>query len=158
MRSALQVVAFACAAVMLSTFMSGCGTTTADNAALIGKPLHGSQARLKIYREGIVGAALPARVTVDGREVASLGVGGSTVLDVPAGSRKIIVDSWSHPNPYKLTLAAKPGMLYTLEVSIRSEAMVAGMFGLVGMMVEAAANENGGNFQIRVVDSKPLRR
>jgi hypothetical protein len=26
------------------------------------------------------------------------------------------------------------------------------------MMVEAAANENGGTFEIRVVDSNPLRR
>jgi hypothetical protein len=52
-------------------------------------------------------------------------------------------------------LAAKPGTLYTLEVSIRSEAFVAGMFGLVGMMAEASANENGGNFQIRIVESVP---
>jgi hypothetical protein len=88
----------------------------------------------------------------------SLGVGGSTVLDVPAGSRKIVVDSWGHPNVYTLNLAAKPGTLYTLEISIRSEAFVAGMFGLVGMMAEAAANENGGTFQIRVVDSVPARR
>ena len=51
-------------------------------------------------------------------------MGGSTVVDVAAGSRKIVVDAWSHPNEYTLTLAAKPGMLYTLEVSIRSEAMV----------------------------------
>ena len=97
-------------------------------------------------------------MTIDGREVASLGVGGSTVLDVPAGARKIAVDSWSHPNAYTLNLPAKPGMLYTLEISVRSEAFVAGMFGLVGMMVEASANENGGNFQVRIVDSAPLRR
>ncbi|HWE20506.1 MAG TPA: hypothetical protein VG758_25580 [Hyphomicrobiaceae bacterium] len=56
---------------------------------------------------------------------------------------------------HALTLAAKPGTLYTLEVSIRSEAFVAGMFGLVGMMAEASANENGGNFQIRIVESVP---
>jgi hypothetical protein len=79
-------------------------------------------------------------------------------LDVPAGSHKIVVDSWSHPNEYALNLATKPGMLYTLEISIRSDAFVAGMFGLVGMMVEASANENGGNFQIRLVDSAPARR
>jgi len=90
--------------------------------------------------------------------VASLGTGGSTIVDVPAGSRNIVVDSWSHPNEYKLTLAAKPGMMYTLEVSIRSEAMVAGMFGLAGQMMEAAANENGGNFKIRLVDTKAAKR
>jgi hypothetical protein len=57
-----------------------------------------------------------------------------------------------------MTLQAKPGMLYTLEVSPRGEAVMAGaMFGLVGMMVEAAVNENGGTFQIRVVEAKPAR-
>jgi hypothetical protein len=106
-----------------------------------------------------VGAAVPARVRIDGREVASIGVGGSTVLDVPAGSRKIVVDSWSHTNEYTLTLAAKPGMLYNLEISIRDEAFVAGMmFGIVGTMAEAAANPNGGNFQIKVVGSQPFSR
>jgi hypothetical protein len=158
MRSALQAMAVACAVVIGGALLSGCGSTVAENASLLDTPLKGSQARLKIYREGAIGAALPARVLIDGREVASIGVGGSTVLDVPAGPRKIVVDSWSHTNAYTLTLAAKPGMLYTLEVSIRAEAMVAGMFGLVGQMMEASANENGGNFKIRLVDSKPLKR
>jgi hypothetical protein len=158
MWSTLRLVAVLCAALPSGALLSGCGTTGAENAALADKTLARSHARLKIYREGVVGAALPARVFIDGREVASLGVGGSTVLDVPAGSHKIVVDSWSHPNAYALSLAAKPGMLYTLEVSIRSEAFVAGMFGLVGMMAEASANENGGNFQIRIVESAPVGR
>jgi hypothetical protein len=32
------------------------------------------------------------------------------------------------------------------------------MFGLVGMAVEATANENGGTYQIRVVVEKPVKR
>jgi hypothetical protein len=48
--------------------------------------------------------------------------------------------------------------LYTLEVSVRSEAIVAGMFGLAGQMMEASANANGGNFKIRLVDTKPAKR
>jgi hypothetical protein len=32
------------------------------------------------------------------------------------------------------------------------------VFGLVGRMIEAAGNENGGAFQMRVVESKPLKR
>ena len=158
MRSASRLVALCLAILASGTLISGCGTTGAENAALLDKALRPAHARLHIQREGFVGAALPARILIDGREVASLGVGGSTVLDVPAGTRKIVVDSWSHPNAYTLTLAAKAGTLYTLEVSIRDEAFVAGMFGIVGMMAEAAANENGGNFKIRVVDAKPLRR
>ena len=158
MRSLARPVGILCALLVGGILLSGCGTTTAENVALADKVLPRSHARLKIYREGMIGAALPARVMIDGREVASLGVGGSTVLDVPAGSHKIGVDSWSHPNAYALNLTAKPGMLYTLEISIRSEAFVAGMFGLVGMMVEASANENGGNFQIRLVESTAAKR
>jgi hypothetical protein len=157
MHSLTRLIGVLCAALLAGVVLSGCGTTTAENVAVADEILPRSHARLKIYREGVVGAALPARVLIDGREVASLGVGGSTVVDVPAGSRKVVVDSWAHPNAYTLNLAAKPGMLYSLEVSVRSEAFVAGMFGIVGMMAEASANENGGNFQIRVVDSTPAR-
>ena len=157
MRSLARLVGVLCVSLLCGGLLSGCGTTGAENAYLVDKTLPRSHARLKIYREGVVGAAVPARVIIDGREVASLGVGGSTVLDVPAGSRKIVVDSWGHPNAYTLTLAAKPGVLYTLEISVRSEAFVAGMFGLVGMMVEAAANENGGTCKIRVIYSTPAR-
>ena len=53
-----------------------------------------------------------------------------------------------------MTLNAKSGILYTLEVSIRSEASMAGMFGLVGVFAEAAANENGGSYQIRMVNTE----
>lgn len=142
-----------------SALATGCGTTSQENESLASRPLKGAQARLKIIRTSDLVASVPsARVRVDGREVAQLGVGGSIVLDVPAGSRKIVVDAFGHPNVYSITLKAKPGMLYTMEVSPRAEAAVAGvMFGFIGMMVEAAANENGGTFQIRIVDAKPAR-
>jgi hypothetical protein len=139
--------------------MAGCGSTGAENAELARKPLRGSHARLKVQRSDELMAAGPAaRIKLDGRVIANLGVGGSTMLDVPSGARKIGVDQDGHPNAYSMTLQAKPGMLYTLEVSPRGEAVMAGaMFGLVGMMVEAAVNENGGTFQIRVVEAKPAR-
>jgi hypothetical protein len=158
MRPAAGLLAVACVALASGMAMSGCGTTTEENASLADRALPKSHARLKIYREGVLGAAVAASVRIDGREVASLGVGGSTILDIPAGSRKIVVGGWSHPNEYTMTLDAKSGTLYTLEVSVRSEAMVAGMFGIVGSIVEATANENGGTFQIRTVSADPLKR
>jgi hypothetical protein len=143
-------------AILAGIFVSGCGTTGPENAELARTALKPSQARLKIFRAAtVVGAAGSARVQVDGRQVADLGVGGSTMLDVPAGTHKIVVDHWSHPNVYTMTLDAKPGMLYTLEVSLRPEAAVAGMFGLVGVFAEASANENGGSYQIKLVKSEP---
>jgi hypothetical protein len=149
----------ACAALLAMALLSGCGSTSAENASLAEKSLQTSNARIKIYRTTYVVAAGPAaRVKVDGREIANLGVGGSTMLDVSAGSHKVEVDQWGHPNVFAMTLNAKPGMLYTLEISPRAEAAVAGIaFGLVGMFAEAAINENGGTFQIRVVDEKPIK-
>jgi hypothetical protein len=145
--------------IVVGMLISGCGSTGAENAALARAALKASDARLKIFRAAtVIGAAGAARVRVDGREVANLGVGGSTMLDVPAGMHKIVVDSWGHPNVYTITLTAKAGMQYTMEVSLRGEAAVAGMFGLVGMFAEAAANENGGTYQIQVVREDSIGR
>lgn len=149
------------AAALICALLSGCGTTTAENAALETSSLQASSARLKIYRTSDVIASGPAAlVRIDGREVANLGIGGSTVLDIPAGQRKIVVDAFGALGAYTLPLHAKAGTLYTMEISPRSEAVVAGMlFGFIGSAIEAAtANENGGaNFQIRIVDEKPVK-
>jgi hypothetical protein len=147
-----------CLVLLAGGSIAGCGTTSDENASLAGKPLKAADARLRIYRTNEVMAAVPsARVRVDGSEIAQLGVGGSIMLDVPAGSRKIVVDAFGHPNEFSMTLNAKPGMLYTLEVSPRAESVMAGMFGLAGMLVEAAVNQNGGTFQLRIVDAKPAK-
>src|SRR6185503_2327366 len=140
--------------------VAGCGNMSDQNAGLATSALQASNARLKIYRtNNLVASVGAASVKLDGREVASLGIGGSTMLDVPAGIHKIVVGHWSHPNVYTITLDAKPSMLYTLEVSPRMEAAVAGVaFGMIGWAVEAAANENGGTYEIRVVDSTPIKR
>jgi hypothetical protein len=153
----LQVPQAVCVALLAAALLSGCGSTGAENAELAGRPLKGSHARLKIQRSNELMAAGPAaRVKLDGRVIANLGVGSSTMLDVPAGARKITVDQEGHPNAYSITLQAKASMLYTLEISPRGEAVMSGaLFGLVGMMVEAAINENGGTFQIRIVEAKP---
>ena len=157
---ALQRHWIACAILLAVLPVAGCGNMGAENVALAATALKASDARLKIYRtSNLVASVGAASVKVDGREVASLGVGGSTMLDVPAGSHKVVVGHWGHPNVYSITLDAKPGMLYTLEVSPRMEAAVAGVaFGLVGFAAEAAANQNGGTYEVQVVDAAPLRR
>ena len=156
MRVALRRFGVTGVMFLAAALVSDCGSMDAENAALAQRTLKTSDARLKIFRaQTLVGAAGAARVRVDGREVANLGVGGSTMLDVPAGTHKIVVDPWSHPNIYAMNLVAKPGMLYTLEVSVRTEAAVA-MFGLVGLFAEAAANENGGSFEIHVVQTERI--
>jgi hypothetical protein len=145
--------------VAIAAVLCACGTTGAENAALLNQPLRKSDARIKIVRASEFVAGLRgARVKLDGKEIADLGGGGSTVLDVTAGSHEVMVDIWDHPNVYRLKLDAKPGMLYTLEITARAEAAVAGVaFGTVGILAEAAANENGGVFQIRVADVRPVK-
>ncbi|MBY0560364.1 hypothetical protein [Hyphomicrobium sp.] len=139
--------------VLIGAILAGCGSHDAENAGLAKMPLRTSDARLKIYRtDALESAGDAARVKIDGREVASLGSGGSTMLDVPAGLHKIVVDTPLHPNVYEISLATKAGAHYALEVSPRSAATVARMFGVVGMLAESAANQNGGEFQIRVVE------
>jgi hypothetical protein len=149
-----------CAVLLAAATVAGCGNMSAENAGLAGTALKASDARLKIYRtSNLVASIGSATVKVDGREVGSLGVGGSTMLDIPAGTHKVVVGHWAHPNAYAITLDAKPGMLYTLEVSPRMEAAFAGAaFGLVGAAIEASANENGGTYEIHVVNAAPLRR
>ena len=157
MRNPLQYFCSACTGALAFALLSGCGSTSAENASLAQKSLQASNARLKIHRTSLY--VQPARVKLDGREIADLGSGGSTMLDVSAGPHKIEVDERMHPNKFAMTLNAKPGMLYTLEIAPRAEAAVASVaFGLVGMFAEAAINENGGTFQIRVVDEKPINR
>jgi hypothetical protein len=151
-------IILAIGALILGSTLAGCGADgVAEHAELASQPLASKQARLKIYREkaplnGIAGA----RVVVDGKQIADMDNGGSTLLDVPAGKHQIVVDNWQHPNVYKLDLDVKPGMMYVMEITAREEAAVAGMFGLTGMLIEAAANENGGVWQIRVVEEKRI--
>lgn len=155
MRGSLQ---WAAGIILLCALASGCGTTTSENTSLAGTKLHGSKARIKIYRtQELLSSGVAARVQLDGRQIASLGIGGSTLVDVSAGSHTIVVDGWGYSNAYKMTLQAKPGIHYALEVSPRSEAAAAAaLFGFVGMVVEASVNQNGGPFQVRIVEAKAM--
>ncbi|HWJ18514.1 MAG TPA: hypothetical protein VNR65_07305 [Geobacterales bacterium] len=140
-------------ALGLAGLLAGCstGSSGVENAALLNQPLKGNTARVKIVRAETFAAALRgARLKLDGKQIADIGDGAATVLDIPAGAHEFTVDVWDHPNVYKINVNAKPGMLYEMEVQPRSDAIVAGMFGVVGMAAEASANPNGGVFEIRV--------
>jgi len=151
---------FAAASLLLAaTLLTGCGGgAMPDTAALTAASLPKSQARLKIYRlkgyEGLFEAQ--ARLKVDGRELPPLGNGEVRIVDVAPGPHQIVVDDSLHPNVFKLDVHAKAGTVYDLEVSTRDEAAVAGaVLGLTGMLIEAAANENGGAWQVRLVKEGP---
>lgn len=147
-----------CTIVLLCFFLSACGGPVVVDPAALNKPLAEKSGRLKIVRAEQFAASLSgARLKVDDKEVANLDNGDWKVIDVPAGRHRLTVDHWSHINVYNLDVNVKPGMLYTLEVSPRDDAVVAGaIFGLAGSLVEAAVNENGGTFQIKLISERPL--
>lgn len=155
MRSHLKI-AYIVTSIILGAGLSGCAQGIAENAELASKPLAKSQTRLKIFRsEAYVAGAVSARVKIDGRQIAEIDNGGSKMLDLAAGKHEIVVDSWQHPNVYKLDLDAKPGTMYVLEIAPREEVAAAGvLLGVVGMLAEAAVNENGGTWSIRVVEER----
>jgi hypothetical protein len=154
----IMKIALAGPVLALAMLLAGCGAAAPETIGALNTPLAKSTARLKFYRpEGLVGALSDARVKVDGKDVASLANGDSKEIDLPVGAHKIVVDHWGHPNVYTLDLQTKPGRIYVLEVTVRGDAAVAGaLFGMVGVLAEAAANENGGSFQVRLVEEKPL--
>lgn len=151
-------VAVYAALSLTACMLAGCGGGTGPEAeALASAPLPKSHARVKIHRESnVMGMAVDVRVTIDGREVAGLGNDETKVFTVPAGTHQITVDHWSHPGTSKLTINAKPGTLYDVEVAVRGEAAAAGlMFGIVGTAAESAANGNDGYWSVRVVKQGP---
>ena len=128
-----------------------------ENAALLNQPLPKGTARIKIVRtEGLVAALRDARIKLDGKQVAALANGGSTVIDVAAGSHEITSDAWDSPGVSKVKLDAKPGTLYTLEVTANLGGTGVGAFGAAGALVESAGNPNGGLFLIRAVSEKRI--
>jgi hypothetical protein len=141
----------------MTAMLGACGNSGVQNAALLNQPLQKGSARIKIVRtEEFMAGARGARIKLDGKEIAEdIGSGGAVVLDVAAGSHSVTVDVWDHPNVFTLNLDAKSGTIYTLEISPRGDAVAAGLFGVAGMLAEAAANKNGGLFQIKVIDTKP---
>ena len=79
MRLLVEIPRSVWAAILVCTLVSGCGTTTAENAALETSSLQASKARLKIYRTSEIMASGPAaRVRIDDREVANHSVGRAT--------------------------------------------------------------------------------
>ena len=144
-----------CAAAMVAVLLPACGGSLSENAGLTARPLSAGNARLTIFRTPeTVAAGAPARLWIDGRKVGDLGSGQSTNLDIAAGPRKIAVDFWGHPDIFAVTLVAKPGIVYTLEVAPRGDALTGGFLGGFGPLTQASAKTNGGTFQLRVVKAE----
>ncbi len=97
--------------------------------------------------------ALSARVDVNGQRIANLGR-GDTFSDVfDAGKLVITTDHWSSPGKFTVAINAEPGAEYKLELSPREASFLPGaLFGIVGLAVDAAVENNSGLFKLVIQD------
>ncbi len=111
------------------------------------------KARLLLTRvNSLVGFRTPARVKVNGNQVARLRSGGSIVVNIPSGRTAVTVDAPLDLGEYTINLDAKSGKTYALEISPRGERLAAAVVAPgVGALIDAAANKNGGAFQVRIL-------
>ena len=147
-------------ALLVALPVAGCGNMGEENAALATSAIKASDARLKIYRtSNLVASAGAASVKLDGREVASLGIGGSTMLDIPAGAHK----SRRRPlgPPQRLHHGARCQAWHVLHP--RGLAAHGGSLRRRHLRADRCGRRGGGKrerqrLQIRVVDAVAIKR
>lgn len=127
-----------------------------------------AKAHLVIFRtkENSQYSARDVRVKTDTQEACRCEYGGFKRLDVEAGHRSVTVDMWDSPGICTVSLDLEAGQTYYFEVKPRSENLLAGGMGLVGLLpalagqaIESSHNPCGGAFSITNVDqSEALAR
>lgn len=140
---------------LMTLGLAACGTTSdATTASLASAPIPEGMARVKLNRVNtLLYAGAPATITLNGKTVANIGVGGTTLVDVPVGDNVIAASAWSYPGEFALNLKATPDTLYTIEVSPRAESFGPSTFlGPLGGVIDASINKNAGAFQMRFVE------
>ncbi len=157
---AMACTAMACCIVAI--LAAGCaGTETAsaglaaEAAAKAPERVPAGKARLTLTRvSGVLYVGTPATVKINGEQVASLWAGSSSTVDIAPGANSVSVDAWSYPGFWKVDLNAKAGQAYAIEISPRGSSYVPSLLGPVGGAIDAAANENAGAFQMRVLSGQ----
>jgi len=140
--------------------LSGCGTQGVTNLALLNEPIPSKQSRLIITRNmDMLYMAAAADVEVNGKEIASLGRGGSVVYDVAADETLITLRTMGSSAKFSASFNLEVNKTYNFEVSPRSEGFwsrpaYSAAFGLLGETVYAETHENSGFFQINLKDIK----
>ncbi len=94
--------------------------------------------------------ALDARVSVNSKVVASLPRGETTYVDINPGGATVRVDHPTSPGAFAISFPARPGRVYRIEVSPRSESFLPGaMLGIIGSSIDASITENSGLFMVK---------
>jgi hypothetical protein len=129
-------------AILLSAagMLTGCVT---DQSAAAPAPaaIPPGQALLTISRvNNYYGALVPVRVTANGAEFASLGLGESFSGGVKPGPVTLTTTMWSTPGSYTVHFNAEAGKRYAFELQPRGAGLAWASAGIVGSVVDAAAN------------------
>jgi hypothetical protein len=174
LRAAIRrVLALSCPAI-LAFALAACATNDSQSTAATGSitptadakpseqhlmtaeakaPVPEGKARLLLNRPGgLLYAGVPARVKVGDNQVASLWGGSTAVVDVPAGTTRLSVDSWNYPGEWADDMTLAAGQTYKIEVGAREDGVgTAVMFGAIGGAFEASSNATrSGLFQLKI--------
>jgi hypothetical protein len=142
----LGVLAFLCLA---SADLAGCVT---DQAAANVAPaaIPPGQALLTISRvNNYYGALVPVGVTANGASFASLGLGESFTGGIKPGPVTLTTSMWSTPGSFTVHFNAEPGKRYAFELQPRTAGLAWASAGIIGSVVDAAANaEQSGPYKL----------
>jgi hypothetical protein len=150
----LGVLAFLCLA---SATLAGCVT---DQSAAAAPPvIPPSQASVTITRvNNYYGALVPVNVTANGAEFASLGLGETFTGGVKPGAVTLTTTMWSTPGSYTVHFNAVAGKHYAFELQPRTAGLALASAGILGSVVDAAANgEQSGPYKLVEVPVPPGR-
>jgi hypothetical protein len=151
----LGVLAFLCLA---SATLAGCVTdqSATASAAPVIPP---SQASVTITRvNNYYGALVPVNVTANGASFASLGLGETITGGVKPGPVTLTTTMWSTPGSYTVHFNAEAGKRYAFELQPRGAGLALASAGIIGSVVDAAANgEQSGPYKLVEVSVPPGR-
>jgi hypothetical protein len=133
-----------------SANLAGCVTdqTTAANAVPAAIPP--GQAMLTISRvNNYYGALVPVGVTANGANFTSLGLGESFTGGIKPGPVTLTTSMWSTPGSYTVHFNAEAGKRYAFELQPRTAGLAWASAGIIGSVVDAAANaEQSGPYKL----------
>ena len=130
--------AFALAAAL---FLAACGggPKYADVAASLA-PVAPDKSRLVFLKEsGFVGSLSSMRIQIDGTTLGDVPNGTALLVDRAPGAVSISCDNAMSFGRWVVPVTLEPGKEYYFEIVHRGAALAAGMFGVVGLAAESAA-------------------
>jgi len=137
--------------ISILTLLSGCVSAPPIKTPPI-QNVNSDRARIILTRStDFLYLALDARISINGKVVASLPRGESTYYDVAPGTATISVDHPTSPGTFAMSFITKAGNTYKTRVAPRESGFGAGaLFGVVGVAVEASPG-NGGLFSVHLI-------